>query len=326
MTQEAALVPLISLRQRSCVIGRLIESAPDSDLVVVGRHASLEDGLVSRIRRSFRERLQAITNIGLSQPVPEREPSRRRSVAPCDSGPRLGYLTAGDPEGRKVVFVHGTPGNATDWMAFLRGPPAGQHRLAIDRPGFGESGSGGSVVSLTEQARAIATLLESVGGPAVVVGSSYGGPVALRLAVDYPDRVAGLLLVGGAADPEREKAHTLQRLVAAPMIAALLPRALAHSNAELLALRGELEALAGDLERIRAPVTILHGLGDTLVPAENAAFLAERLKGAAWKRIVLVAQAGHFLHLLSPGLVEDALARVLTDVDRSTSTAANPVE
>jgi pimeloyl-ACP methyl ester carboxylesterase len=48
-----------------------------------------------------------------------------------------------------------------------------------------------------------------------------------------------------------------------------LPKALAHSNAELLALRRELEELGNGLGWIRAPVTILQGLHDTLVPAES---------------------------------------------------------
>jgi pimeloyl-ACP methyl ester carboxylesterase len=93
----------------------------------------------------------------------------------------------------------------------------------------------------------------------------------------------------------------------------MMPRALAHSNAELLALRAELEALADYIGRIQAPVTILHGLRHTLVPTANTAYVAERLKGVEWKRVVLVAQAGHFLHLhlLARGHVEDALSDLL---------------
>ncbi|MBC7140147.1 MAG: hypothetical protein H5U17_15800 [Defluviimonas sp.] len=90
-----------------------------------------------------------------------------------------------------------------------------------------------------------------------------------------------------------------------------MPRALAHSNAELLALRAELEALADDIGRIQAPVTILHGLRHTLVPTANTAYVAERLKGVERKRVVLVAQADHFLHLLARGHVEDALSVLL---------------
>lgn len=310
MIQEATpSIPTLPGRSHP-VISRLRAAMPDADLSVLG-HQIGPDGPIAGLRRSLYERFQAITGVGLSPAALTRDPPRRRSIAHRDGAPPLSYLASGDPAGRRVLFVHGTPGDATDWGRFLHASGTGQHRLAIDRPGFGESGPRAPVVSLAEQAETIAGLLDSLGGPAVVVGSSYGGPVALRLAADHPGLVAGVMLVGGAADPAHERVHPLQRVAAMPAIAAILPRPLAHSNAELLALRGELVALADDLGRIRAPVTILHGLGDTLVPPENAAYLAERLTGAARTRVVLVAQAGHFLHLLMGRHVDDALAELL---------------
>jgi pimeloyl-ACP methyl ester carboxylesterase len=170
---------------------------------------------------------------------------------------------------------------------------------------------------LSDQARAIAALVQGGAGPAVVVGSSYGGPVALQLAADHPDLVAGVLLVGAAGDPEREETHPLQRLAAMGAIRGLLPRSLAHSNAELLALRHQLEALSEGIGRIRAPVTILQGLQDTLVPAENSTYLAARLLGTRRRRLVFVDQAGHFLHILFSDLVEEALRHVLADTART---------
>lgn len=297
------------------LIRRIGEVAPGVDLKVVG-HDLPRAGLAGRLGRSLRERFQAITGAGLSPPPFEAGPPLRGSVSLGGGAQKLSYLAAGDPSGRKVVFVHGTPGDASDWAGFLAAPAEAQHRLAIDRPGFGESAAIMPVVSLCEQARAIAELLEGVGGPAVVVGSSYGGPVALRLAADRPDLVAGLLLVGGAADPGHERIHPLQHAVATKALTALMPRALAHSNAELLALQSELELLSGDLSRIRSPVTILHGLQDTLVPAENARYLAERMTDVARMRCILVAQAGHFLHILKPGYVEDALAGLVREIQR----------
>jgi len=40
------------------------------------------------------------------------------------------------------------------------------------------------------------------GARVVIAGYSYGGPLALQVAVDFPDRVEGLVLVASAADPE----------------------------------------------------------------------------------------------------------------------------
>ena len=276
------------------------------DIVVVGGHAIG----AKRVPSGLRERFQAITGIGLSPTRAETKPPRRHHLPGDAATPAISYLAAGDPTGQPVVFVHGTPGEASDWAHFLDNVPRGQYRIAVDRPGFGSSGPGAPVAALTDQARPIAALLEARLGPSIVVGSSYGGPVALQLAAQHRDVVSGVVLVGAAADPARERVHPVQRLAAFPPFSALLPRALAHSNAELLALRAELGALETGLGDIRTPVTILQGLHDTLVPAENAVYLADRLANAARRRVVLVERAGHFLHLLMAPLVEDALGQM----------------
>ncbi|MCF3933749.1 alpha/beta hydrolase [Acuticoccus sp. M5D2P5] len=271
-----------------------------------------DGGPVVRFGRAVREQFQATTGFGLSPGARGRTSPRRTRRPGDDRVPPLSLLSTGDPGGRRVVFIHGTPGEASDWTPLLANAPEGQERIALDRPGFGESGPGGPVVRLSDQAQAVAALLGR-SAPAVVVGSSYGGPVALRLAADHPDRVAGVLLVGAAADPERERLHPLQRLGATRLVANLLPRALNHANAELIALRDELKSLEHRLARIRAPVTILQGARDTLVPPENAAYLLERLTGSIAKRLVLVERAGHFLHILRPEIVESALAELLAE-------------
>ena len=64
----------------------------------------------------------------------------------------VSYLQAGDPQGARVILVHGTPGAATAWADYVLAPPAGVHLLALDRPGFGRSGPDGPVTGLAEQA------------------------------------------------------------------------------------------------------------------------------------------------------------------------------
>ena len=296
------------------IVDRLRAGGPDTpDVVVVGPCAGVATGRPSVLR----ERFQAITGVGLSPRRAGGRPPRRHHLPGDSTTPALSYLAAGDPAGQPVVFVHGTPGEASDWAHFLDEVPPGQYRIAVDRPGFGRSGPGAPVAALRDQARAIAVLVEARLGPSIIVGSSYGGPVSLQLAAHHREVVSGLVLVGSAADPARESVHPLQRLAALPPLGKLLPRALAHSNAELLALRAELGALRTGLGRIRAPVTILQGLHDTLVPAENAVYLADRLSNAARRRVILVERAGHFLHLLRAGLVEDALGQMAGAVDPS---------
>ena len=53
---------------------------------------------------------------------------------------KLSYLMAGEQSGEqgadRIIFVHGTPGDANNWVDFLLNPLAGFEFIAIDRPGF----------------------------------------------------------------------------------------------------------------------------------------------------------------------------------------------
>jgi pimeloyl-ACP methyl ester carboxylesterase len=199
--------------------------------------------------------------------------------------------------------------------------PDGQYRLAVDRPGFGESSAEAPALTLAEQAAAAAPLLAP---GTVVVGYSYGGPVALRLAADHPDTVAGVVLVGSAADPALEVIHPLQTLAALDFFSQLLPAELAISNAELMALEPELQVLAGDLGRIEAPVTIIQGLRDTLVPPENASFVAAHLAQDLPVRVLLIEEGDHFLPWTHPELIEQAIGCAVAGADGQPAPSDDP--
>ena len=65
-------------------------------------------------------------------------------------------------------------------------------------------------------------LLEKLGlDRAIIVGSSYGGAIAATIALDYPDRVEKLVLVGAVTnnDPTR---YLLMRLFSSPLIGDIL--------------------------------------------------------------------------------------------------------
>jgi pimeloyl-ACP methyl ester carboxylesterase len=92
----------------------------------------------------------------------------------------------------------------------------------------------------------------------------------------------------------------------------LLPRSLRNANAELMALKPELESLAAALPRITAKVVIVHGTEDDLVPVANVPFMQSNLTGARCVKIVLLEGQNHFLPWNSAAAVRDAI-RVASD-------------
>jgi pimeloyl-ACP methyl ester carboxylesterase len=224
---------------------------------------------------------------------------------------RISFLRAGDPNGPRVVLVHGTPGSASGWADYLNAPPAGADVVALDRPGFGASDPGGAVTSLATQAAAIMALLATDRRPVVLLGHSLGAPIvawaAARLAAEQPERSVAIVMLAGSLDPAQERVHALQHVGAWAPVQWLLPRAIRNANAELMALRPELEALGTILPSVKAKVVIVHGTADDLVPVANVAYMQERFSGARCISTVLLEGRNHFLPWNSESAVREAL-------------------
>lgn len=237
---------------------------------------------------------------------------RASYTVPGWPGLAVSVLRAGDPAGRRVVFVHGTPGAADGWADYLLNVPAGLEYIALDRPGFGQTSPGTAVPSLERQALALAPLLETRGGSRpIVVGHSLGGPIAARAAVDFPDKIGGLLILAGSLDPALERIHPMQPVGEWWGVRDALPRSLRNANRELLPLKGELSELAPRLGEITVPVTIVHGTADTLVPIANVDFMRAHLTGSVELRVETLAGQGHFLPWEQGPVVERALAALV---------------
>ncbi len=228
----------------------------------------------------------------------------------------ISYLKGGTPGAPRVVYVHGTPGEAMGWADYVASDvaPGGLRveTIAIDRPGFGESGPpSGEVTSLTAQAAALEPFLHVRDGvKPILVGHSLGGPIVARAALDYPERVGGLVIAAGSLDPDLEDIHPLQWVGEWPIIRSILPRPMRHANREILALEAELQTLAADLDQIDMPVVIVHGTEDDLVPFANVAFMEKSLTSAAPLEVVVLEGINHFLPWNSKPALDEAVARV----------------
>jgi pimeloyl-ACP methyl ester carboxylesterase len=112
-------------------------------------------------------------------------------------GTRMHALTFGQT-GPVILMLHGASANAREFEATLAPRLSDSHRvILLDRPGHGHSERPANGHELGVQARLAAGVLDQLSPdePAVVVGHSFGGAVALRLALDHPEKVRGLVLV-----------------------------------------------------------------------------------------------------------------------------------
>jgi pimeloyl-ACP methyl ester carboxylesterase len=238
-------------------------------------------------------------------------------VAETRHGWRTQYFASGDPNGQRVIFVHGTPGRAADFAAFVRNPIDPLEMVAIDRPGFGGSQPRDALPKLADQAAAIEPLLvERNGRWPILVGHSLGGPIVCRTAADFPGRVGGLVIAAGSLDPELEAVHAIQRVGDLGLVSWLLPQILRNSNRELIPLEQELRRLKPLLSGIESPTIIVHGDRDSLVPVENVPFMEKYFPDGVVVETVILKGANHFLPWRQEPALRDAI-RKLADIKES---------
>ena len=221
----------------------------------------------------------------------------------------------------KVVALHGWGRTGADFVPLLSGLDA----VAIHLPGFGPTTPPDSVWGTEHYAELVADAIRPF-APVVVVGHSFGGRIAVRLAAKYPELVAALVLTGAplvrlapASSPSLgyRLVRQLNRWGIVPD-SVMEARRKRSGSADYNAAQGIMrdimvktvnENYDADLARIAAPTWMVWGENDTAAPTAAGKVASERIAGARW--IVVPGEA----HLLTPTLgaavrtaVEEALA------------------
>jgi len=275
-------------------------------------------------------------------------PSHYTSQFVTVDGTRLHFVMEG--AGRPVVFVHGNPGSAQDWMRVLD-PLAARHRaIAFDRPGHGQSQRPKhGEVTVEVQARLLHDALQQlhVERP-IIVGHSWGGALALVYAINYPNEVAGLVLVAPAAYESQDSEGFLNELPAVPVIGdaanyvltPLLAATVVRSNLKKAfspdpvpknyeksvlsewtkpkkvkayalddsSLNSSLKKFSPLYSEINVPVSIIAGDADLIVSEKEN---AERLHEALPKsRLIVLPKTGHQIPFTRSQTVVDEIERI----------------
>jgi len=218
-----------------------------------------------------------------------------------------------------VVFIHGAPGSLSDYSAFFKDEKLFRkaNLISIDRLGYGNSEFGSSETSIEVQAEAIHSMLEKVcASKPILVAHSYGGPIAVKMAMDYPKEYQSLILLAPALDPSNEKKITLAKLPAIKSIRWLIPPALSVASDEKMTHVDELKKMRGFYRQINVPVCHIHGTEDSLVPFENLSFSMQHIDPSVLETITLE-QADHFLPWSHYDLIRN---KILDQLNLNTTT------
>ena len=185
----------------------------------------------------------------------------RHRVADLD-GP-VHYLDFGG-SGPALLMVHGLGGNALNWMAV--GPPLAEryHPLAIDLAGFGQTPLFGRSATVSANAELVDHFIQKViGRPAMLMGSSMGGHIAILEAAARPELVTEMVLVDAAIPgphvrrPEPRMLGAVAALSVPGLAQTLIDRELRSLGPEGL-VRRALELVTAEPSRVDPTVVEAH--------------------------------------------------------------------
>jgi non-heme chloroperoxidase len=243
-------------------------------------------------------------------------------------GVRLPYAAHGDPSGHPVLLLHGF---ADSWRSFelvLPHLPESIYAVALTLRGHGDASRPATGYGIRDFAADLAEFQDAMNLPAaVIVGHSMGSAVALRFALDHPERTVGLVLVGASptmgstaaarqfsdttvskltdpVDPALVRGMT-ESMLAQPVPSAFLDAAIeAGLKVPALVWKAAFESrwrLEGDysaeLNRIKIPTLIVWGDHDVRYPRGEQEALASAIAGS---RLLVYHGAGHLLHWEEP--------------------------
>lgn len=237
----------------------------------------------------------------------------------------LPYVEQGDASGVPVLLIHG----ATDsWRAYepvLPHLPDDIRAIAVTQRGHGDAPKPDSGYAIDDFAADVIPLLDELGvGQVVLVGHSLGSLVASRVAIDHPERLAGLVLAGAFGHPlganpameevrpftaledpvPREVAHefqssTLTRPLPDGMLDGFVAESLKVPAHVWRGIFGNIPQvdLSDELGAITAPTLILQGDADAFVTQSDSDMLLDAIPGS---RLTVYENAGHAMHWEQP--------------------------
>ncbi len=220
------------------------------------------------------------------------------------------FASSGAPTLPPILFIHGSPGSWESWAAFLNNQELQKkfQLISIDRPGFGGSDTGIAELSLNEQADAIfgALSFNKSGQRAIIIGHSYGAPVAVKLSLNHPESVKSIVLVAGSVDPDLEETKWYQNVATWWPVRSLIPNSLRVANEEIMGLKKELKAMVPKWKDLKSRIVIIQGDADDLVQKENVDFM-KRLVADKIMNVEMIPGLNHFVPWKRPDLILKAI-------------------
>ncbi len=235
--------------------------------------------------------------------------------------------------GRKLIFIHAAGSNAHAWHYQYEALGAAHSPIAFDLPGHGRSAGVEALPGIQDYTDFTIAFADALNiDSAVFVGRSMGGAIAMDLAIRYPKRVQGLVLMATAAKLnvpkeriEQWRAVTMGRAGQPFTNDGYSPKTIAEKREVIQEGWGEQIRtdprtrwgdmvacsnvdLRNELGKITAPTLILAGADDQITPPADSEVIKAGIRGA---HLEVIADSAHNLTTEQPTVVNAAVEKFL---------------
>jgi pimeloyl-ACP methyl ester carboxylesterase len=214
-----------------------------------------------------------------------------------------------------LVFLHGAPSSISTWEGYLTDTTllAKANMYAIDRPDYGYSNFGKEIPSIKAQVNFFNSIFnEKELENFIAIGSSYGGPIAARIAVLNPN-VKAVIMISPAIDPTIEKYFWAGRFTQWKLMRWMVPTAYRVAGDEKEVHAEELSLIEKDWNSLTIPVIHIHGEDDTIVPYENIYYSKKNFQDI---KLISIPEKGHEISYKNTEMVIPSIVKLIDQIER----------
>lgn len=243
---------------------------------------------------------------------------------------KINFKRSANGAGRKqILILHGWGSSIKSWKKVQNDLYGyGFEVIVPDMPGFGESDPPPAPWNGEAYVNWLLGFIESqkLKTPINIVGHSFGGGLAIKLAVEYPGLVDHLILIGAARMGQKRKFRKkiFNIIARAGRLIAFVPgfELVRKGFYKFVVGSRDYERTTGDMRetikiilkenlstqvhKIKSPTMIIWGNKDRATPIEDAYFLNREIKGSS---LEIIAGHGHALNIESP----EKIAKIISE-------------
>ncbi|MDE0472414.1 MAG: alpha/beta hydrolase [Ekhidna sp.] len=209
-----------------------------------------------------------------------------------------------------MILLHGSPSSSIQWIPLVNDTILSSKVdfLMIDRPGYGYSSFGNPILSVRKQAEiahAIVKEFKDQYANIFLFGTSYGGTVASRVLMDYPDLIDGAVLMSSSMAPGEEYIYDISYAI--KEVPWLFPPLIVVANHEKMGHYAQLKEMEPLWHKIKTKLLFIHSKTDDLIYPSNIQYVLERLNTNVNWDTVWVENGDHGLYWSDRELVKKHL-------------------